>query len=244
MNVNWSAYAWQYDLMAESNPAYQELLAHCLSIVTQWPLPAGGTIADFGAGTGNFSIALARALPALSVLHLEFDPGMLAIAENKARQAKLSNWHAIRLDLDASNWSLPALAGAVTIHCLYATKHPKQVIQRICSALTQGGHLYACDIGRVMDVPDWARYIIGSCFRARGLWPTISLLLRSGNIRRQNRLVAQAQRAGKYWTHGLGEFRACFETRGITVTHTSQELYRGYDDLVVGQKQNRPMLTS
>src|SRR6266446_3556848 len=83
--VNWSAYATQYDLMAERNPAYQELLDHCVSTVRQWPLRAGDAIADFGAGTGNFSIALARALPEASVLHLELDAQMLAVAEAKAK---------------------------------------------------------------------------------------------------------------------------------------------------------------
>jgi ubiquinone/menaquinone biosynthesis C-methylase UbiE len=161
MNVDWSAYARQYDLMAESNPAYQELLAHCVGTVTRWRLRTGGIIADFGAGTGNFSIALARALPALSVLHLESDAQMLAIAESKAREAKRSNWRAIRFDLDTADWELPPLAGAVTIHCLYATKRPRQLIHRICSALAEGGQLYACDIGRPMNVPAWASYLLG-----------------------------------------------------------------------------------
>jgi SAM-dependent methyltransferase len=235
-NVNWSLYSTQYDLMAERNPAYQHLLQHCVDTVQRWPLRAGDVIADFGAGTGNFSIALARALPGVSVLHLEFDEQMLTIAGKKAKQAALDNWLPIRLDLEDGNWGLPALAGAVTVHCLYSTRQPRQLIRRICSQLIPGHHLYACDFGRVMNVADWARYMIAASLRTRGFFQTVALVMGSGSIRKQNRLVARAQREGNYWTHNLAEFRACFEQAGITVTQASDRLYRGYDDLVVGHK--------
>jgi ubiquinone/menaquinone biosynthesis C-methylase UbiE len=235
-NVSWSIYARQYDLMAERNPAYQHLLRHCVATVQQWPLGAGDVIADFGAGTGNFSIALAKALPDVRVLHLEFDEQMLRLAEEKAKQAPLGNWLAIRLDLDDDKWDLPPLAGAVTVHCLYSTHRPRQLIHRICSQLMPGHHLYACDFGRVMNVADWARYMIATSFRTRGFFQTVALVMRSGIIRKQNRLVARAQREGSYWTHDLAEFRGCFEAEGIRVTQASNQWYRGYDDLVVGHK--------
>jgi 2-polyprenyl-3-methyl-5-hydroxy-6-metoxy-1,4-benzoquinol methylase len=235
-SVDWSIYATQYDLMAERNPAYQDLLRHCVDTVQRWLLRAGDVLADFGAGTGNFSIALARAFPMVTVLHLEFDEQMLTIAGSKAKQAGLGNWLPIRLDLEGDNWDLPPLAGAVTVHCLYSTKRPRQLIHRICSQLAPGRHLYACDFGRVMNVMDWARYLIGASLFTRGFFQTLTLVMRSGIIRKQNRLVAQAQREGTYWTHNLAEFRSCFEHEGITVTEASDRLYRGYDDLVVGRK--------
>jgi hypothetical protein len=128
------------------------------------------------------------------------------------------------------------LDGAVTIHCLYATRYPNHVISRICAALTDNGHLYACDIGRIMNVPSWACYLLRVSLRRYGVWQTLSLLLRSSIIRKQNRLVALAQRAGIYWTHDLAQFSSCFEQRGITITEASDKFYRGYDDLVVGRK--------
>jgi len=234
--IDWSVYPTQYDFMAERNPAYQEILNHCVTTVKSWPLEVGEVLADFGAGTGNFSIALARALPDVTVLHLERDSTMFEIATRKARQAAVDNWRAVRLDLDDENWDLPPLAAAVTVHCLCSTKQPSQLIQRLCGQLRPGGHLYACDIGRVTNVTGWACYMLGASLRTRGVLATLTLLVRSRIILKQNRLADAARRNGTYWTHSLTEFKSCFKQAGINVSFASNEFYRGCDDLVIGQK--------
>lgn len=116
MNVNWCEYARQYDLMADNNPAYQKILAYCLDTVEAWRCEPGSVITDFGAGTGNFSIALAKRMPQVFVLHLESSPEMIKIARGKAKQAGVRNWSVRDLDLNGADWDLPALSGAVTVH--------------------------------------------------------------------------------------------------------------------------------
>jgi ubiquinone/menaquinone biosynthesis C-methylase UbiE len=235
--VDWTAYAREYDLMARHNPAYQQLLAHCAESVTAWNLKPGEIIADFGAGTGNFSIALAKALPGIQVLHVENDEGMLRVAQLKAQTAGIPHWRAVSLDLQRNSWELPQLAGVVTVHCIYAISNPCQFIQRLCAQLRPGGHVYACDFGRQMNVRDWAGYLVAQSLRANGFWRTARLFAQCGQVRRQNRQVAECQRYGTYWTHDLAEFRAAFEAAGIEILTASNSLYRGYDDLIIGRKR-------
>ena len=234
--VDWSTYAKEYDLMAQHNPAYQELLRHCVGTVCGWPLQSGDMVADIGGGTGNFSVALARALPAVTILHADFDEAMLKIAHAKSAKFGLTNWRAVRMDVEQEVWELPALAGIVTVHSLYSFKNPQRVIGKMCAQLQPGGHVYACDIGRVMNVYDWGRYLVMESFRKNGLWQTIKLFNECGEVRRQNQRVAICQKAGVYWTHELAEFAKCFEEHGMKILTATDTLYRGYDDLVISQK--------
>src|ERR1700689_3195308 len=73
--IDWTAYAQVYDLMAENNPAYQEILLRCLETIAHWNLPPGSRIIDLGAGTGNFSVRIAQALPQCRILHVDANTG-------------------------------------------------------------------------------------------------------------------------------------------------------------------------
>lgn len=240
--VNWSSYARDYDLILAANPAYGELIAHCVSTVASWPLSSGDMVADIGGGTGNFSIALAHALPSVRVIHADFNGAMLEIARSKANASKLGNWRAVLLDVAQEDWNLPSLGGIVTVHSLYAFPNPKRVISKMAAQLKPGGLVYACDLGRVMKVLDWTLYLFKESVRARGFIKTATLFLRGQEVRRQNQSVARGQRRGDYWTHSLAEFKTSFEVAGIEVLLASNTFYRGYDDLVVGQKPKRTNL--
>ncbi|MCU0858779.1 MAG: class I SAM-dependent methyltransferase [Pontiellaceae bacterium] len=234
--VDWSAYAQEYDRMAQHNPAYQELVRHCVSIVRDWPLEPEDVVAEIGAGTGNFSIAVAQSLSGVKILHADFNVDMLKIAQEKAQQAALKNWRAVQLNVQEENWNLPLLGGIVAVHCLYSFQNPQRVIQKMCRQLKPGGFIYACDIGRVMSIWDWTLYLFRESVHEHGLRATLSTFMRSQEIRRQNQAVARNQKRGIYWTHNLAEFRASFEAAGIQVQHASDRWYRGYDDLIVGRK--------
>lgn len=234
--VDWSSYARQYDLMSQINPAYQELVAHCVQSVLGWNLKPGDVLADLGAGTGNFSIALARALPNIQILHLDNNEQMLSIARSKAGAFGLSNWKAAVLNCEQEAWNLPALDGAVSVHCIYALKNPKGFIAKLCSQIKPGGYLYACDFGREMSVFDWGRYLMAESIKSNGVVATMRLIARCSQVRRQNKRVAACQRSGIFWTHDLEEFKTCFERAGIKISVASFKMYRGYDDLIIGRK--------
>lgn len=235
-NVDWSMYARQYDLMADNNPAYQEIIAHCLDTFALRKFEPGAVIADFGAGTGNFSIALARKLPQAVVLHVESSPEMIRVAEEKARHAGVKNWSARQLDLGSADWGLPELSGAVTVHALYALSDPQIAIQKIIQSVVHGGLIYACDLGRALNLRDWSTYLLCCAVKKHGIARAIRLFMQSGVIRNQNKKIAESQRGNQYWTHTLAGFRDIFEREGVNISYASDRFYRGYDDLIIGNK--------
>ncbi len=83
-NVDWNSYAEVYDLMADNNPAYQDLIAQFKHAIATWCIEPRSTLADLGAGTGNFSIELAQAFPTCQVIHLDANPEMNHLAERHA----------------------------------------------------------------------------------------------------------------------------------------------------------------
>jgi ubiquinone/menaquinone biosynthesis C-methylase UbiE len=220
--------------MARYNPSYQELLQHLTATVGNWSLQFGDVVADIGASTGNFSIALAQAMPRVQVIHADFNEEMLAAARVKAKG--LSNWRAITLDVSHDNWQMPPLAGIVTVHALYAFPDPQRVIRKMASQLKPGGFIYACDVGRVLNIRDWTTYLLKESLRTHGLLSTVRLFCRGQEIRRQNQAVVRGQKRGEYWTHNLADFRSAFEAAGIEVLSATDVMYRGYDDLIVGRK--------
>lgn len=235
-NVDWSMYARQYDLMADNNPAYQEILAHCLDTFAARKFEPGAVIADFGAGTGNFSIALARKLPQTVVLHVESSPEMIRVAEEKARYAGVRNWSVWQLDMGSADWGLPELSGAVTVHALYALSDPQIAIQKIIQSIVHDGLIYACDLGRTLNLRDWSTYLLCCAVKKHGIARAIRLFMQSGIIRNQNKKIAESQRGNQYWTHTLAGFRDVFEREGVNISYVSDRFYRGYDDLIIGNK--------
>ena len=72
--VDWSSYASVYDMILAYNPAYKELLRTFSKDIAAWEIEPGALLADFGAGTGNFSLQLARQFPKSVVLHIDKNP--------------------------------------------------------------------------------------------------------------------------------------------------------------------------
>ncbi len=239
--TDWHAYAQVYDLMATHNPAYQELLARFGAAVRGWPLPAGARLADIGAGTGNFSLALARAFPACQVLHLDSDAAMNRAAEHKAREAGCANLRVLTRDI-ASALEAPDAAFApasldalTTVHALYAFPNPQAVLAAAFRWLRPGGHLLACDAGRMSPVWGWAAYVLAHHVRRHGLAATWRFYRRARAVATLNRPLREAQREGRLWRHTPQEFRTAIEAAGFEVLRC-EIAYRGNSDFVVARK--------
>ena len=102
--VDWEVYADQYDLLLTYNPFYQDLRKKVLAEVVRWELPPASLIADFGAGTGNFSIPTALHHSHTQVLHIDNNPGMNAKATVKARKKSLDNFQVISSEVGTLNF--------------------------------------------------------------------------------------------------------------------------------------------
>lgn len=231
--MNWTDYAVVYDLMAENNPAYQELLARCRSILAGNADAKILRVLDVGAGTGNFSLLAAQFFPTAEVVHLEPDAGMNFHARTKAQH--LSNFTVLEQPVERAEFTDASFDLILSIHALYTMPQPQEQLRRLAGWLRPGGQALLCDCGRQMDVVNWRRFLFKHLWSEKGLCRAAALLWRGRQIARQNQTIADLQRSGRYWLHSPKEFRMAVEQSGLQIV--SQELaYRGCSDLVVAQK--------
>jgi len=233
--VNWSAYARVYDLMAENNPAYQEILSTCVATVKSWNLAAGSRLIDLGGGTGNFSVRLAQSLPHCKIVHVDRNPAMQAIAVKKARRAGLRNHHVLLAEAERINFPLKSVAGIVSVHALNFVKVPKTMIQKLSGWLAPKGHLFACDIGRHMNMTDWAVYLFREAWQRHGLRKAMELFWEGRAVAQQNRQLSREYDQGLFWIHNLAGYRNTFKRCGLAIDQ-SFLCYRGYSNAVVAHK--------
>jgi ubiquinone/menaquinone biosynthesis C-methylase UbiE len=233
--VNWHAYAEVYDLMAVNNPAYQELIMLFKRTIATWQLDSHSEVADLGAGTGNFSLELARSFPACAVTHLDANWEMNQLAKHKAAGQGIKNLQFVTADIWAATFQANSQSAITSVHALYAFPRPKEVIAKMFEWLKPGGYLFVCDPGRMGNVADWVVFLFRDSYRRQGLWRTIQLFHRGRIVTKQNRLITQGQKDGVYWSHTCAEFRTAIESVGFEIL-TAQETYRGASDLVVAQK--------
>jgi ubiquinone/menaquinone biosynthesis C-methylase UbiE len=231
--VDWTSYSAVYDVMATANPAYHELLDIVTRTVTQWPLPHGAHLLDVGAGTGNFSLRLAKCLPHISVTHLDNDDGMIALAKTKASAINLCNIHFLRQAAGHVDFAPYSLDAAISIHALYALPDPTGFLCKLHGWLKPSAPVLFCDLGRHLRLGDWAWFLFQSMRRDIGVRGAVGQFVRGRQVAYHNRLIASKQRNREYWTHSPKDFRAAVESAGFHV-HSQKVCYRGYSDLIVG----------
>jgi ubiquinone/menaquinone biosynthesis C-methylase UbiE len=113
-------------------------------------LPAGGTVVDIGCGTGTFGIALAAQRPDATVIGVDGDPEILAIAKAKPG-ADAVEWHqglAGRLPLADAGADVVTMS-LVLHHLLPDQKHEAMAEAR--RVLKTCGSFQIADWGRPHD---------------------------------------------------------------------------------------------
>lgn len=230
--VDWSSYAAYFDLTAAHNPAYQAILQDVRQTFASLEL-LPGTIADIGAGTGNFSVMLASALPDHPVLHVEPDPNMIDAARNKA--AAIPNLaflsaEAEHIPVQPNSWS-----AAVTIHALYAMRDPARALTVIHENLMPGGYLYLVDLGKEHDSLDWGLYFFRSARKSIGFWGGVRLMARLAGLARQTARITGQQQSRRSWTHDVASLSVLCANLGFTVLR-GETVYRGYSSMLLCRK--------
>ena len=233
--MKWSSYARVYDLMASNNPAYQDLVSQFVSQLSAWSFAPNDLLVDLGAGTGNFSIELAAAFPHCTVLHIDSDPIMNQIARWKAEKRSIQNINIIQQDVSDYKFDPESVALFTCIHSLYTFNEPFSILNTMFYSLKPGGFAYICDIGRVLDIHDWATYLFKHIASERGFLYAVWLFIKGREVTKQNRQAVSLQKSGAFWTHTHAEFCDTLKSSSFDILK-SYETYRGYSDIAICRK--------
>lgn len=108
-------------------------------VVDALALRPADVVADIGAGTGFFTLRLAKRVPRGRVLAVDIDPDVLAVVEERVQAAGLTNVRTVQGT--EQNPNLPQ--GAVDIVLIAASyhefSHPREMMDNIVAALKPGG---------------------------------------------------------------------------------------------------------
>lgn len=226
-NTDWSSYSAAYDLLAEHNPAYQDLLKGFESFLASIDAPQ--SICDLGGGTGNFAEIAARLCPGSTIHFVEPDAGM-----NRMAQAKLAD-HADVIYHTSTFEQVKApepVDLVVCVHALYTMPDPLDRLKEMRRLLKPGGILYLVDLGRHLNLADWRSYLFTHLKGKHGLVGALRIFWQAREIARQNANILAAQQNGEYWVHSPEDFVAAVADAGFDIIR-QDTVYRGYSDLVV-----------
>ena len=113
--------------------------------------PPKGVVADIGAGTGYFSIRIARAVPGSTVYAVDIEPSMLAHIHQRAVKEGLKNIVGVRASTSSPN--LPKPADLVMVVDTYHHLPNRPVYFReLRRSLTAGGRVAIIDFRK--DSPE------------------------------------------------------------------------------------------
>jgi ubiquinone/menaquinone biosynthesis C-methylase UbiE len=230
--VAWDQYARAYDVMCSANPAYQENLALFRNWLQRAELSEHPRVCDVGAGTGNYLLEVASARPNAELVHLDLDPGMNNTASRKYQERKLPNVAFELSDVHDAKFEEESFDILVCVNSLYTMREPERAIARMRSWLKTNGWLFIIDLGRPMEVGDWAKFIVASSLRTVGLKRTIRAFVRGRQAITQNRHIRASQDLGTYWLHSQEEFRAFLEAANLKIVEAGT-CYRGACDFAV-----------
>jgi len=103
------------------------------------------TVADVGAGTGYFSVRLARAVPHGEVIAADLEPDMVRFLTERARREQLPNLRAIQATPTASGLVAQSVDRILIVHVWHHLADGGEYARGLAAALRPGGRLFIVD---------------------------------------------------------------------------------------------------
>jgi ubiquinone/menaquinone biosynthesis C-methylase UbiE len=102
----------------------------------------GSTVADVGAGSGNITMRLARAVgPMGKVYANDIQPGMLDLLQKNVAKAKLTNIVPVLGTIDDPKLPAESIDLAIMVDVYHEFSEPQKMLQRLREAIKPGGRL-------------------------------------------------------------------------------------------------------
>lgn len=105
------------------------------------PLTPDAVVADIGAGTGYFSLPIARRVPDGRVLAVDIQPEMLAIVQRRASSAGLANVEALLATETDPRLPAGQVDLVLMVDAYHEFSHPFEVMTGIVNGLKSGGRV-------------------------------------------------------------------------------------------------------
>jgi ubiquinone/menaquinone biosynthesis C-methylase UbiE len=118
------------------------------------PIEPDSTIVDLGAGTGYFSLPMAKRAPDGRVLAVDIQPEMLAIIESRSDEANVDNIERVLATETDPNLPESEVDLVLIVDAYHEFSHPREVMQAIARSLRKDGRVYLIEYrGEDPDVP-------------------------------------------------------------------------------------------
>lgn len=110
-------------------------------LVQALELESDDVVADIGAGSGYFSLRLARQVPDGKVLAVDIQPEMLTMLRENAKRASLSNIEPVLGEID--NPALPTgdVDLVLMVDAYHEFSHPREMMEAIVASLSPEGRV-------------------------------------------------------------------------------------------------------
>lgn len=122
-------------------------------LVEQARVLPGHRVLDVGCGTGTLTILLKKAAPQATVVGLDGDPEVLALAREKAARegVEIEFQEALAWDAPFESASFDRVVSSLVFHHL-TNENKRRTLRRIREWLRPGGELHVADWGRAQDL--------------------------------------------------------------------------------------------
>lgn len=108
-------------------------------------------VADVGAGTGYFSVRLARAVPGGEVLATDLEPDMVRFLRERARREQLPNLRSVQATPTESGLAPSSVDRILVVHVWHHLAERGDYARRLSAALRPGGRLFVVDFSPAAD---------------------------------------------------------------------------------------------